>query len=77
VTDAELAEVCCPSDPAKGLRFVAALTPEKRALLERMEDVYQRMRLYEEGLGPKPTDVRICGVNEIREGRGPKQRRRK
>lgn len=77
LSDEDLAIVCCPDDPAKGAQFVAKLTPKARSTIEALEDLYQRIRLYEAGLGAKPLDARVCGPNEIREGRGPRQQRKK
>ena len=37
-------------------KFIATLTPEKRALFEKMLDV----ELWDRGFGPKPTGVILC-----------------
>lgn len=76
-TDEQLALVICPNDPARGAKALAGMNASERAMLVAMEDLYLRIRLYEEGLGPKPMDAIVCGPNEIRDGRGPKARSRK
>lgn len=47
-----------PSNP-KHMAIVADLTPEKRALYESMADVECQLKLWIEGLGPKPAGVMI------------------
>lgn len=76
-TDEQLALAICPTDPAKGMKALSNMSAKERATLVALEDLYLRIKLYENGLGPKPMDAFVCGVNEIREGRGPKQRSRK
>ncbi len=39
--------------------FVKGLSPEKRALFERMASLEMELQLWEDGLGPKPQGVLI------------------
>jgi hypothetical protein len=63
MTDDEVATFCglAPDDPLRG-KFVATLTPEKRALFERMANVEIELALWQDGLGPKPQGVLIDTV---------------
>lgn len=71
MSDAELAEYCGfkPTDNQEAVaRFIADLSPDRRALYDRMREVEFEASLWAAGLGPKPTGVIICGPREIREG---------
>lgn len=46
--------------PAEAVIAVPKITPEKRALYERMADVYLELQLWEACLGPKPQGVIVC-----------------
>jgi hypothetical protein len=64
MTDAEL-EVFLGIAGKKGCaEIMATVTPEKRALYERMATLEIEVRLWQEGLGPKPTGVIICGCGK-------------
>jgi hypothetical protein len=59
MTDAQLIEFLnigdlSPSDQAK---LVRSLTPERRALLDRMSKLEAQIAIWHMGLGPKPTAV--------------------
>lgn len=71
VTDDELATFCGinPDDPIRP-KFFADLTPDKRALYERMSDVTTEWKLYAEGLGPRPVGVLIDTDRSTRRRRG-------
>lgn len=58
MTDAELATFCglAPDDPLRA-KFIATLSPERRALFERMASLETEIALWQEGLGPKPAGV--------------------
>jgi len=43
----------------KRVEFVKGLSPEKRALFERMANLEIELKLWQDGLGPKPTGVLI------------------
>lgn len=60
MTDEEMATYLGfePDEP-KRLDLVRALSPEKRALFERMAVVEIEMQLWQDGLGPKPAGVLI------------------
>jgi hypothetical protein len=45
-------------------KFLASLTPEKRALYDRMKQVEIEAALWVEGLGPKPEGVLIDTVRD-------------
>lgn len=76
-SDEHLASAICPDDPARGMIALGNMSAKERASLVMLEDLYLSIKLYEDGLGPKPTDAIVCGPNEIRDGRGPKARGRK
>lgn len=65
MTDDELAAYLCPDDIETGHKIIAA-QPERRALWERMHEVENEVALWQAGLGPKPTDVILCGPKEIK-----------
>jgi hypothetical protein len=63
MTDAELEEFlgiarCSAADRAK---VMATITPAKRAVYESMANLETEVALWQEGLGPKPEGVIICG----------------
>jgi hypothetical protein len=55
-----------PENRAKLLR---SITPEKRALYERMAGLETELTVWEMGLGPKPTGVLIDSVRSVRRRR--------
>ena len=52
---------------------MATVTPEKRALYNKMASLETEVELWQAGLGPKPEGVIICGCG----GRGPHRHGRK
>lgn len=58
MTDAELAAYLHLT-PAEAAIVIPKLTPEKRAVYERMKEVEIEVALWMEGLGPKPQGVLI------------------
>ncbi len=60
MTDEEMATfVGLTPDEEKRVEFVKGLSPEKRALFERMATLEIEVNLWQEGLGPKPQGVLI------------------
>jgi hypothetical protein len=59
--------------PEGRAKIMATITPEKRALYDRMANLETEVALWQEGLGPKPDGVIICGCGK----RGPHRHRRK
>lgn len=60
MTDEEMATFLGLSpEEEKRVEFVKGLSPEKRALFERMASLETEWKLWQEGLGPKPTGVLI------------------
>lgn len=67
MTDAEL-QVFLGIAGKKGAdKIMASITPEKRALYEKMASLESEVSLWQAGLAPKPTGVIICGCG--RKGR--------
>lgn len=52
--------------PAEGSTVIPRLTPERRAVYERMAEVCDEIHMWEAGVGPKPTGVILCGPKQIR-----------
>lgn len=61
MTDLELARFLGIADDARWPRVIAKLEPKRRAFYERLSEVATELRSYEEGVGPKPKGVIICG----------------
>ena len=61
MTDKEMAAYLCPHDAEnpKVLSYVAALSADKRAVYDRMATVEFELRLWLDGLGPKPAGVLV------------------
>ena len=59
MTDAELAKFLVIEDEPWCDKFIASMEPEKRATYERMADLEFEIALWQQGLGPKPTDAII------------------
>ena len=68
MSDAELAAFLGISDlPAETrVAFIAGLTPERRALFDRMHDLEGEIMLWQAGVGKKPEGVILCGRKQIR-----------
>jgi hypothetical protein len=67
MTDDEIATYCgvAADDPLRP-KFIATLTPQKRALFDRMKQVEIEAALWVAGLGPKPQGVLIDTVRSTR-----------
>jgi len=60
VTDEEMATFLGLSPEEENrVRFVKGISPEKRALFERMATLETEVALWQDGLGPKPQGVLI------------------
>ncbi len=60
MTDEEMATFCgLSAEEEKRVEFVKALPPEKRTLFERMATLEMEVKLWQDGLGPKPEGVLI------------------
>jgi hypothetical protein len=60
VTDDEMATFLgLKPEEEKRIEFVKLLSPEKRALFERMATLEIELKLWQDGLGPKPPGVLI------------------
>jgi hypothetical protein len=60
LTDEEMATFLGLSpEEEKRVEFVKYLSPEKRALFERMAGLEMELQLWQDGLGPKPQGVLI------------------
>jgi hypothetical protein len=60
VTDRELAEYLGISDLPRWPWYIANLDPKRRATYERMREVEEDIKLWQAGVGPKPTGVILC-----------------
>jgi hypothetical protein len=69
MSDDELAAYLGIAGHPKCGKVIAALTPAKRALYERMHQVEIEAQLWLAGLGPKPTGVLIDTVRSKRRKR--------
>lgn len=60
MTDEQMADYLgFPKDEPKRIAAVQKLSPEKRAVFERMANVEIELQLWQDGLGPKPQGVLI------------------
>jgi len=57
--DEQMAEFLGFGDDPRGVEAVRKLTPEKRALFERMAGLEMEVNLWTSGLGPRPQGVLI------------------
>jgi hypothetical protein len=75
MTDAQLEVFLGIADLSKTTRakIMAAVTPEKRKLYDEMAELEVKVKLWQDGLGPKPEGVIICGCG--RRGRHKHGRR--
>lgn len=69
MTDAELAAYLHLSADDAAI-ILPKITPEKRALYARMQEVEREAALWMEGLGPKPQGVLIDTDRDIKRRRG-------
>lgn len=71
MTDDEMATFCgLAQDDQLRAKFAATLTPEKRALFERMANLEMEGNLWTAGLGPKPAGVLLDTERDIKRRRG-------
>lgn len=68
MSDAELAE-WLGLTAAEAAVIIPKLTPEKRAMYERMQAKYVEVMLWQEGVAPFPDGVLIDGPRQIRMGK--------
>lgn len=70
MTDDELATFCglAADDPLRG-KFIATLSPDRRALFERMATIEVEVDLWQAGLAPKPAGVLIDTVKDTKRRR--------
>ena len=69
MSDAELAKFLGIEGEPKADKFIAGLSPEKRAVFDRMAEVENEVALWLEGLGPKPQGVLIDTVRDTKRRR--------
>jgi hypothetical protein len=71
VTNERLAEFIGITDltPDMQSKFIDGLSPERRALFERMAELEGEIMLWQAGVGKKPQGVILCGKKEIRGAR--------
>lgn len=69
MTDAELVEYLHLT-PAQAAIVLPKLTPEKRAIYDRMKQVEIEAALWVNGLGPKPTGVLLDTERDIKRRKG-------
>lgn len=48
-------------------RFIARITPAQRATYEAMKTAEEDIHLWQQGVGPKPTNVILCHDHSARE----------
>lgn len=71
MTDEEMAAfVGLSPDEENRVGFVKGLSPEKRALFERMAGLEMEVKLWQDGLGPKPEGVLIDTERSTKRRRG-------
>jgi hypothetical protein len=66
MTDDELLDFIGVKGKEGAAKILASITPEKRALYERMKQVEIEAALWVDGLGPKPQGVLIDTVRDTR-----------
>jgi hypothetical protein len=60
MTDEDLARFLEIADDPRWPKVIANLMPETRASYERMAQVEIALKLWEQGLGPRPEGVIVC-----------------
>lgn len=60
MSDDELADFLGIKNEPNKDKFIAALPADQRATFEHMKKVCDDIRLWEAGVGPKPTGVILC-----------------
>jgi hypothetical protein len=61
MTDAELEVFLGIAGKNGAAKIMTEMTPEQRALYEKMKNLEMEATLWHEGVGPKPRGVIICG----------------
>jgi len=71
MTDEQLLEFLgvAKETPENRAKLLRSITPEKRALYERMAKLETELTIWQMGLGPKPTGVLIDSVRSVRRRR--------
>lgn len=69
MNDAELADYLHLT-PAEAAIVIPKLTPQRRAVYDRMKQVEIEVALWVEGLGPKPANVLIDTDKSVRRRKG-------
>lgn len=64
MTDAELEVFLGIAGTKERAKIMAAITPERRALYESMANLETEVKLWQDGFGPKPKGVIICGCGK-------------
>jgi len=71
MTDEEMATFLgLKPEEEKRVEFVKHLSPEKRALFERMASLEIELQLWQDGLGPRPVGVLIDTERSTRRRKG-------
>lgn len=70
MTDEQLLKYLCLSDNPMGMTVIRSLSPAKRACYERMAFVETELKLWQDGLGPKPAGVLIDTERSTRRRKG-------
>jgi hypothetical protein len=67
MSDEELIDYLGLGDESTAAQIIAKIAPEKRAVYERMAQVEFEIKLWQEGVAPKPAGVIPCGPREVKE----------
>lgn len=60
MNDSELADYLCIKDMPDWRSFVAAMPDHQRAAYDNLKRVEEDIKLWQAGVGPKPTGVILC-----------------
>ncbi len=66
MTDEQLAEFIGIAGEPKAQKLIDGLSPEKRALFERMARLETEYKLWQDGLGPKPSGILLDTVQSTK-----------
>jgi hypothetical protein len=66
MTDDELAAFLGIAGKSGADKTMASITPAERELYDRMANLETEVALWQEGLGPKPKGVIVCGCSRCR-----------
>lgn len=70
MTDAQLEVFLGIAGTKERAKIMVSITPQQRELYERMADLESEVKLWQEGFGPKPKGVIVCGCRRCSGGRG-------